>query len=235
MKKIAILQSSYIPWRGYFDLINSVDEFIFYDEVQFTKQDWRNRNRILNKNDVKWITLPVTKQPLKTKIFNIKVQDKKWALKQLQIIKEYYFKAKFFEIVYPKISQIFNSISSNYLTNINQIIIKEFCLLLDINVKFFNSMSFPSELNLPSSTDRLIEIAKQTKASTYVTGSAAKNYLETEKFNKNKISVEFFNYGICKKYQQSSIIFNEKLSIIDCMMFCGFEGKNFLNTKNSKY
>ena len=63
-KKIAIIQSNYIPWKGYFDLMNMADEFIFYDEVQYTKNDWRNRNKILTRNGSEWITLPIRKKKL---------------------------------------------------------------------------------------------------------------------------------------------------------------------------
>ena len=58
-KKVAILQSNYIPWKGYFDIIASVDEFIIFDEMQYTTRDWRNRNRIKTQNGLKWLTIPV--------------------------------------------------------------------------------------------------------------------------------------------------------------------------------
>ena len=91
MKKIAILQSNYIPWRGYFDLINYVDEFIFFDEVQYTRRDWRNRNLIRNKEKKFWITIPViSKGKYFSKILDIKIFDGKWAKEHLNLFNRNY-------------------------------------------------------------------------------------------------------------------------------------------------
>ena len=95
-KKIAILQSNYIPWRGYFDIMNSVDEFIFYDEVQYTKNDWRNRNKILTNHGSKWLTLPVRLKTLSQLIKDTKIEDKLWSKKHWDTIKQNYSKAKYF-------------------------------------------------------------------------------------------------------------------------------------------
>ena len=83
MKKIAILQSNYIPWKGYFDLIASVDEFIIYDEMQYTKNDWRNRNKIKTAKGVEWITIPVRVESLSQRICDTQIFDKKWVKKHL--------------------------------------------------------------------------------------------------------------------------------------------------------
>ena len=97
MKKIAISQSNYIPWKGYFDLINRVDEFILYDDAQFTRRDWRNRNKIKTPNGTQWLTIPVdVKGRYLQKINETKVSDKKWAIKHWKQIKQNYFKAKYF-------------------------------------------------------------------------------------------------------------------------------------------
>ena len=88
MKKIAILQSNYIPWRGYFDLINYVDEFIFFDEVQYTKRDWRNRNLIRNEQKKFWVTIPIKNMGhCLSKILDIKIFDNQWNKKHLNIFK----------------------------------------------------------------------------------------------------------------------------------------------------
>ena len=97
MKKIAISQSNYIPWKGYFDLINSVDEFILYDDMQYTKRDWRNRNKIKTPQGLQWLTIPVhTKAKYYQKISEVMISDKDWATEHWQKIKQNYFKAKFF-------------------------------------------------------------------------------------------------------------------------------------------
>ena len=80
MKKVAILQSNYIPWKGYFDLINMVDEFILYDDMQYTRRDWRNRNKIKTPQGLQWLTIPVEiKGKFFQKINETKVSEKDWA------------------------------------------------------------------------------------------------------------------------------------------------------------
>ena len=99
MKKVAILQSNYIPWKGYFDIINSVDEFIFYDEMQYTKNDWRNRNKIKSPNGTHWLSIPVaTKGHLSNdiRIMDAKIVDKKWSNSHWNTIKQFYKKSPYF-------------------------------------------------------------------------------------------------------------------------------------------
>ena len=84
MKKIAILQSNYIPWRGYFNIISNVDTFVIYDEVQYTKNDWRNRNKIKTQNGLIWLTIPVKQKLLYQKICESEVVDQSWRKKHLK-------------------------------------------------------------------------------------------------------------------------------------------------------
>ena len=84
MKKIAILQSNYIPWKGYFDIINMVDEFVLYDDMQYTRRDWRNRNKIKTPNGLQWLTIPVqVKGKYLQKIKETKISEKKWTKNHL--------------------------------------------------------------------------------------------------------------------------------------------------------
>ena len=96
-KRVAIVQSNYIPWRGYFDLINSVDEFILYDDAQYTKRDWRNRNVIKSSNGLVWLTIPVqVKGKYFQKIRQAVVADEKWSLDHWNVIIHNYSKARYF-------------------------------------------------------------------------------------------------------------------------------------------
>ena len=97
MKKIGILQSNYIPWKGYFDLIAAVDEFVIYDEMQFTKRDWRNRNKIKTPNDLQWLTIPVlTKGNFKQKISETKIDGMNWAETHWSSLEKNYSRSYFF-------------------------------------------------------------------------------------------------------------------------------------------
>ena len=98
MKKIAILQSNYIPWKGVFDMMNKVDTFVFFEDVDFTKRDWRTRNKIKTSEGEVWLTIPVKKAPRGTKIYEIEIsQDENWQEKHYKTITQYYKKAKYFE------------------------------------------------------------------------------------------------------------------------------------------
>ena len=234
MKKVAIVQSNYIPWRGYFDLINSVDEFIFFDEVQYTRRDWRNRNKIIINNKPQWLTLPLLNKGNYNQIVSLmKVKESDWHIKHLDIFKNNYFKAKYFNTVFPTISELYRTIDSEFLSDINQFLIKEICNLLNIRTTFRRSSEFynnSSEITTP--TDRLLDICIQTNCKIYISGELAKNYLDIEKFSSKNIKVFWFDYKLSKEYKQFQKDFMGNLSIIDCVMHSNFEGNQFLNTMN---
>ena len=108
MKKVAILQSNYIPWKGYFDIINMVDEFILYDDMQYTRRDWRNRNQIKTVDGVKWLTIPVeSKGKFFQKINETKVSSSKWAQEHWKAICLNYAKAPYFKTYEPLFADIY--------------------------------------------------------------------------------------------------------------------------------
>ena len=114
-KKIAILQSNYIPWKGYFDIIASVDEFIFYDEMQYTKNDWRNRNKIKSNQGTHWLSIPViTKGHLSNemRIIDAKIADHKWINSHWNTIKQFYKKAPYFDK--------YSDVLKNFIKNVNK-------------------------------------------------------------------------------------------------------------------
>ena len=108
MKKVAILQSNYIPWKGYFDIINSVDEFILYDDMQYTRRDWRNRNQIKTANGLLWLTIPVdSKGKFFQKINETKVTGHKWASEHLRSIQLCYAHAPFYKEYEPMLEELY--------------------------------------------------------------------------------------------------------------------------------
>ena len=127
MKKLAILQSNYIPWKGYFDMINMVDEFIIYDCVQYTKNDWRNRNKIKTLNGVQWITIPVEQKELSQKICDTKVCLPNWNKKHWQTIVTNYSKAPYFKAYKSVLEQLYLETDTLYLSEINVKFIKDIC------------------------------------------------------------------------------------------------------------
>ena len=177
MKKIAILQSNYIPWKGYFDLINMVDEFIFYDEVQYTKNDWRNRNKIKTPQGIQWLTIPVRQESLDQKIKDTKITDKKWNIKHWRTISQNYSKAKYFKDYKDIFEELYLTCDEEYLSQINYKFITTINEILEIKTK----LRWSSEFELvDGQTEKLLGICKDCNADIYLSGPAAKDYFNEE-------------------------------------------------------
>lgn len=231
MKKIAILQSNYIPWKGYFDLINMVNEFILYDDVQYTRRDWRNRNKIKTSNGLIWLTIPVqVKGKYYQKINEVKVSDLSWAKKHWHTIKHNYSKAKYFKDYKDIFESLYLSCSKEtYLSQINYIFIREINNLLGIKTK----IRWSSEFRLvEGKNERLIEICKQCNANVYLSGPAAKTYLDEKLFNQEGIQVEWMDYCGYPEYNQLYPPFEHGVSIIDLIFNEGPNATKFM--KNFK-
>jgi hypothetical protein len=139
MKKIAILQSNYIPWKSYFDIIKQVDTFVVYDEVQYTKNDWRNRNKIKTPNGLQWLTIPVKQKSLDQKIFETEVAEQSWRRKHLNSIRLNYARAPFFDLHSQKIEKLYEG-NEILLSEINLKFIKGICKILNIQTQIIDSM-----------------------------------------------------------------------------------------------
>jgi hypothetical protein len=162
-KKIAILQSNYIPWKGYFDLINSVDEFILYDEMQYTKNDWRNRNKIKTAQGTSWLTIAVRQEGLHQKINETFVFDTKWNIKHWRTLAQTYSKAPFFRDYKDELESLYSQDSLTNLSQINYQFINTICKLLGIKTKL--SWSTDYELG-EGKTERLVKLVKDAGRST---------------------------------------------------------------------
>ncbi|WP_274309207.1 WbqC family protein [Solibacillus daqui] len=232
MKKIAISQSNYLPWKGYFDLINSVDEFIILDTVQFTKRDWRNRNKIKTYQGLKWITLPVMqKGNYFNNIIDMEISDSDWIVNHLNIIENSYRKSPYFKEVYEFIKNMFSKCENlKKLSQINKVLITEICFVLQIRTKIVSSEDFKvtGEPNF-----RLIDICKAVNATHYLSGPAAKSYLDEKLFKENGLYVEWMNYDGYPEYNQQFGEFIHQVSVIDLLFNVGLENaKNYINTNN---
>jgi hypothetical protein len=217
--RVAILQSNYIPWKGYFDLINTVDIFVFYDEVQFTKNDWRNRNIIKNATGQQWLTIPVIQKNLDQKIDNTIIAHSLWIRKHKQAIELNYRKSKYFDEVFPIIEDLYQ-IENDNLSLINQKLILNINKLLELETKIINS----TELSLKGDkVQRLVHACKKLNATTYVSGPRAKEYLDETLFHQNRIQVEWKDYSNYDDYSQLHQPFNHNVSIIDTLMNLGIE------------
>ena len=168
--KAVVLQSNYIPWKGYFDLIQSADLFCFYDEVQYTKNDWRNRNKILGPNGSYWLTIPVNKDAVKGKISEVSFRNVEWVSKHLLSIKQSYSKSPYKNDVLGVLEEVYKEASTLSLSEFNQKLIIAICSYIGINTVFKNSASFSLRGDRIS---RLINLLVDLKATEYISGPAA--------------------------------------------------------------
>jgi hypothetical protein len=208
-----ISQSNYLPWLGYFYSINNVDIFVVYDEVQYTKRDWRNRNLILTPNGLRWLSIPVyVKGNFFQKINEAKVSDKNWNLKHWNVIKENYRNAKYFNEISMWLEPLYKDCNSNYLSEINLVFIKAICEYLKINTKIVNSHKVDLLLD---KNERLVKICKELSITKYYSGPSAKKYLDISVFLNEGISVDFWNYNDFIK-ERNQFLFHQ-VSIIDLL------------------
>lgn len=224
MKKVAILQSNYIPWKGYFDLIASVDEFIIYDDMQFTKNDWRNRNKIKTINGLDWLSIPVG-QDIKRRIRDVELKDSKWQEKHWKTIVTNYARADHYEEISKLLTPIYLNKINTSLSQLNIELIQTICDYLNIKTKI--SKSWDYEL-IGEKSERLINLCKQSNANEYISGPAAKDYLNEDLFVESGINLKWFDYQSYKEYKQLWGEFHHGVSIIDLLFNCGKNAPHYM-------
>lgn len=221
MKKIAILQSNYIPWKGYFDLINLVDEFILYDDMQYTRRDWRNRNKIRTFSGIQWLTIPVeVKGKFLEKIKEIRVADHKWAGKHWKSIQMNYARAPYFKELAPWLEDLYRRAGQKeLLSEINYLFLITICNYLGIRTK----ITWSSDYVLANGkTERLVELVKSAGGSHYLSGPAAKDYIVDEYFDQAGVQLEYMDYTGYPEYpQQFDYPFEHGVSILDLLFNVG--------------
>ena len=228
-KRIAILQSNYIPWKGYFDLINAVDEFILFDEMQYTRRDWRNRNKIKTPQGTQWITIPVNaKGKYYQKINETHVSNSTWVEEHWKAILHNYGRATCFSDFKESIFTLYQSAEKlKRLSDINYLFIKFICQTLGIKTK----ISWSSDFQIAEGkTTRLISLCQQAGGDHYLSGPSAKDYMDTKKFTQEGIQVSFFDYSGYPEYEQRFPPFEHAVSILDLIFNVGDRATKFMKT-----
>lgn len=224
MKKVAILQSNYIPWKGYFDLIAAVDEFIIYDEMQFTKNDWRNRNKIKTPQGVQWLTIPVG-QNISRQIAEVKLKDPLWQVKHWKTLESNYHRAQYFEEITEILKPLYLQKQHTYLSVLNKELIKVICLYLGIKTKISDSKDYRL---IAGKSVRLVDLCLQAKATEYISGPAARDYIEEDLFLSQNIQLTWFDYTGYPQYPQLWGEFIHQVSILDLLFNCGRSAPNYM-------
>jgi hypothetical protein len=220
VKTVAIVQSSYIPWKGYFDLIRRVDEFILYDDVQYTKRDWRNRNRIKSPNGPLWLTIPVeVKGRYLQAIKDTRISDRRWNEHHWHSIQASYARAPYYATYKAALEDLYLGCTSASLSEINVRFISRLCALLSIDTRLSWSMDYT--VAEPEKTGRLVELCRQAGATRYLSGPAARDYIEPVLFENAGIELTFMDYGGYPEYRQLHPPFDHHVSLIDLLVHTG--------------
>ena len=225
-KSIVITQSNYIPWKGFFDGLAQVDELVVYDDMQYTRRDWRNRNKIKTQKGTEWLSIPVNvKGRYLQKINETVVVDDSWKQSHLEKIKANYLNAAEFTDVFKWIESVYATCNEQHLTAINVHFIKAICEKLNLDIAILDSRDFKLE---GDKTEKLVGICQQTNATSYFTGPAAKDYMDEKLFQDQGIQLNYFDYGGYPEYPQQFDGFEHSVSILDLFLNVGFDVKGYM-------
>lgn len=223
--RLVVLQPSYLPWLGYFDQMYKSDLFVLYDDVQYDKHGWRNRNRIKTAQGPLWLTVPVLThgQGLPTNR-DVRIDARQpWARKHLQALRVNYAKALAFAEVFDALEPVLGR-PWTHLCDLNRAMLDTLCHLLGLTRR----IRWSSELDVPGQkTERLIAICRAVGADRYLTGDAASDYLDETQFAANGIRVEYHHYRH-PVYAQRHGAFVPYLSVVDLLMNHGRESLRVL-------
>jgi hypothetical protein len=225
-KRIAIIQSSYIPWKGYFDIIRSVDEFIFLDDAQYTRRDWRNRNRIKAPNGSIWLTVPVRSKGRYEQSIDETAIAEPWADRHFSSLRMSYARAPYFKTFAPHLQVLYEQAAGEtMLSRANNLLVRGICDLLGISTPISWSRDYAAE---GKATDRLLSICRAAGAAHYLSGPSAQAYLDLSKFQTAGISVNFANYTGYPQYPQLHGTFEHGVSILDLLFHTGPEAMRYM-------
>jgi hypothetical protein len=225
---VVILQPSYIPWRGYFDQIRRADLFVFYDDVQYDKRGWRNRNQIKTPRGKQWLTIPVYSRGAQTQnipINQIRIAwDDPWNETHLKAIQQSYSKALCFDQYQPLLETFYrrrDEFLSDFTVAFTVALTRE---LGNTHTRFIRSSEIAGIKG--QKTDRLIQILQAVGASHYISGPSARGYIEEEKFEQAGITFEYMQYEY-PEYPQLYPPFDSYVSILDLLFMTGAEAPDY--------
>lgn len=216
--KVAIIQSSYIPWKGYFDIIHDVDEFIFLDDVQFTTRDWRSRNRIKAADGVHWLTVPAGGSRNRL-ICDVMLPDPGWQEKHWKTLCHSYARAAFFRQYASFFEELYLGQRWTSLSEMNQAMTQRIAReLLGIHTVFTDARTYPAQ---GAKLDRILDLLRLSGAASYLSGPLAANYLESSRFEASGIALELKDYSDYPEYAQLHPPFEHTVSVLDLIFNTG--------------
>lgn len=224
--RVGVIQSCYFPWRGYFDFIRSVDLFVIYDDTQYSRGSWRNRNKLKMPNGTKWFTVPVIHETLEQRIEEVRINDLiPWREKHLNQLEENYRRAPY----YFDAKELMRSVlmeKYELLSGLNVASLAKVCEYFGIRTPICRSSDFAAR---GSGTERLIALLRELKATTYLSGPAAREYIHERLFFDAGIELEYKTYQYAP-YPQLWGAFDGAVSVLDLIANCGPKSVGFINS-----
>ncbi len=215
---VAVDQPNYIPWKGYFDLIHDVDLFVFYNDVQYTVRDWRNRNKIITPNGEKWLSIPCGKDTNRL-ICEVKMKEHDWQRKHYETIHFAYGRCPFYEWVEPLLEDVYLEHKWEYLYELDVYLTEHIARdYLGITTKFADSRNY---YTTGVKHERMLNLLKSIGTNVYESGPAAKDYIITEDYKKSNIELRWKSYDGYPIYRNKVGAFSHNVSIIDLLCNVG--------------
>lgn len=232
-RTVVITQSNYLPWRGYFDMLRSADEVILLDSVQYTRRDWRNRNKIKNASGTAWLTVPVEVKGLYHQaIDETRVSDPAWADGHRRAIDLAYKRAPHHAAVSGWLDPLLASVAAEpMLSQINEVLLRAICARLGLTmpIRRCTDLLDKEAMREMDPTERLVQLAQAAGATRYLSGPAAKAYLDPALFAARGIAVDWMSYAGYRDYPQLWGAFEPQVSIVDLLFNTGDDAARFLN------
>ncbi|NJD25018.1 MAG: WbqC family protein [Betaproteobacteria bacterium] len=226
MKKVAILQSNYIPWKGYFDMIAAVDEFILYDDMQYTRRDWRNRNQIKTPHGVQWLTVPIkVKGRYYQTIRETEIDGTQWAKEHWKALSQNYRRAPCFPEIAAWLEPLYLAEPPMLLSQLNRRFLEAICGYLGIKTILTNSWDYPLSVG---KSERLADLCASAGGGEYISGPAARNYIDEAAFEERGIKLTWFDYTGYPEYQQLWGEFTHGVTMLDLLFNRGKDAPRYM-------
>ena len=218
--RAVIVQSCYIPWKGYFDLIAHADHFVILDEVQYSRGSWRNRNRIKTAKGLHWLTIPLRHSgTFPSRILDMRIDSESWFASHRAAIEQSYRDSPGWDTLRQWLGECREAAASKSLSEVNEALIRSLCGLLGIRTAITQSTQFGVQCEDP--TERLVRLCRALGADRYLSGPAAKSYLDEDRLADAGIALEYFDYSGYVAYPQAHGPFEHAVSIIDAIAALG--------------
>lgn len=229
--RVGIIQSCYVPWRGFFDFIASVDKFVFFDDIQYTRRDWRSRNKLKTSTGPVWISVPVrygaraTQTIDQTEVHYAAADD--WHARHLGLLRQHYAKAPYYAVARDILGAAFAG-RDRTISELNVRLIRSICEYLGIATACEQSRALEVE---GVKTARLIDILRKLGATRYLSGASADAYLDKSAFAAAGIALEYKSYDY-PEYPQLWGGFVGEVSILDLIANCGPASRDYLRSQS---